>query len=382
MIQSEHERNMEWYYAVGDKQMGPVADDEFKKLTAEGTIRPDTLVWHGGLDGWKPLREVTMPSRPVGDSAVASLISPVTDPVSGTNSTVVCRECGKLFKSDEVVAIDNAVVCRECEPGFRERSGANADGAPADLSEDDLLNGDYEVDISRSLNESWNLFQQNMGIMIGATVLVYLAMFAINMIPYLNMIIAPLLAGPLMGGLWYFYIRNNRGEDVEIGSAFAGFGAQFWQLVLANIVKSIVTMICMIPLILTAVVMFGAAFVASFSQGSFDSIPTEISVVGVMMLIATGLVGIVGSTVVSIAWLYSFGLIVDKGLAFWPALELSRKMVFKHFWGTMFLGIVCWLLSVIGVLMCGVGILFTGPVAFGAIIWHYERIFGNLRPES
>ncbi len=369
---------MEWYYAAGDKQMGPVAEDEFKKLTADGTIRPDTLVWHAGLDGWKPLRDVKTPASP----GVATPPGPGIARVSTSNNTVVCRECGKLFKADEVVMVNDAPVCHECAPAFQERSGTGNGQPTADLTEEELIHTDYEVDISESLSASWNLFQRTMGIVIGATVLVYIALFAVNLIPYLSIIIAPLLSGPLMGGLWYFYIQNNRGNEVTVGDAFSGFGQHFWQLVLANIVTSIATMLCMIPVIITAVVMFGAAFVSSLYQGQFESVPTEFGIAGVVALIVTGLFGFIGSIVVTITWIYGLALVIDKGLPFWSALELSRKMVFKRFWGTLLLGFVCWLLMAVGAMMCLVGLLFTGPIAFGAIVWQYERIYGRLRPES
>ena len=80
-----------------------------------------------------------------------------------------------------------------------------------------------------------------------------------------------------------------------------------------------------------------------------------------------------------ICWAFALPLVIDKGLGFWPALELSRKMVMKHFWWTLLLMIVVVFLSFIGALACCRGMLVTAPWAFGALAQHYNRVFGQLR---
>lgn len=371
---------MEWYYAVGDKQMGPVAEDEFKKLAADGTIRPDTLVWNADMDGWKAYGDATSVDSSGPGTEASTGTSALAASIDTSEGTVVCGECGKLFKSNEVCKTDAGYVCGDCEPEFTQRQSEAGGGG--DLNEEELLNTDYEVDISDRLGASWNTFQKNMGIMIGATVLVYICIMAANMIPYLSMILGMVLSGPLMAGLWKFYVEINRGREGTINDAFSGFGPSFWQLVLVNIVTSVITMLCMLPMILTLIGLFGAAFVSGAYQGNVDSIPTEFGAVGAFLLVGTLLFGIGAVFFLTTVWLYALPLVIDKGLAFWPALELSRKMVLKHFWGTLGLYIVCGLLTGIGAMMCGVGLLFTGPIAFGAIVWQYDRIFGRLRPES
>ena len=45
---------MEWYYAEGQKQIGPISDDEFRSLVDNGTILSSTLVWNNSLTDWVP----------------------------------------------------------------------------------------------------------------------------------------------------------------------------------------------------------------------------------------------------------------------------------------------------------------------------------------
>lgn len=41
-----------WYYAEGDRQKGPVAADELKRLVVLGRVKPTDLVWQPGMDDW------------------------------------------------------------------------------------------------------------------------------------------------------------------------------------------------------------------------------------------------------------------------------------------------------------------------------------------
>ena len=46
---------MNWFYCAGNAQQGPVDDTTFRALAANGTIRPNSLVWHDGMPNWQPL---------------------------------------------------------------------------------------------------------------------------------------------------------------------------------------------------------------------------------------------------------------------------------------------------------------------------------------
>jgi uncharacterized RDD family membrane protein YckC len=49
----------EWYYSDAERrQQGPVNADALAALHADGTLRPDSLVWREGLSEWRPWREM------------------------------------------------------------------------------------------------------------------------------------------------------------------------------------------------------------------------------------------------------------------------------------------------------------------------------------
>ncbi len=49
---------MDWFYALNKQQQGPVDSATLRALFQGGTINAETLVWHAGLDGWKPYTEI------------------------------------------------------------------------------------------------------------------------------------------------------------------------------------------------------------------------------------------------------------------------------------------------------------------------------------
>src|SRR5262245_6290807 len=52
------ERMSNWFYAASGQQQGPFGDAQIRDLIANGTVRPDTLVWTEGMAGWQKAMEV------------------------------------------------------------------------------------------------------------------------------------------------------------------------------------------------------------------------------------------------------------------------------------------------------------------------------------
>lgn len=96
---------MQWYYASQGRQSAPIEESELASLVQSGVIRPDTLVWHEGLDNWKPYSLVAGPVQPPPMPSVAS------GPGMG-----YCAECGRVFPSSELVTIGQTTICASCKP--------------------------------------------------------------------------------------------------------------------------------------------------------------------------------------------------------------------------------------------------------------------------
>ena len=377
---------MNWYHAADGQQSGPFTEEQFRELIASGKVQPQTLVWETRLPNWIPLAQVPPELlRSTAPSAAAYSAAP---------GQVLCAECGKSFPPDEVIRIADRNVCAACKPILVQRLSEGA--APASvagvwINEDQLLAREYRVEIGACLERGWNLFKNNVGSVIGATLLaglVFLAGYAVTagaamVLPamnFLNVLIQPLYVGPLTGGVFWYFLRLARGEQAGVGDVFSGFSRNFLQLFLASLVQTLLIFACVIPVAVVA----GLGF-AGLSAGGRGGNPFASGAgVGLIIgLVIAGLITLVAIVYLTVCWTHSMLLIMDKGMKFWPAMRLSRKVVSKTWgnWGmTLLFIIVGGLISSAGALACLVGLLVTVPLYFAMMAHLYDDNFRDLQP--
>lgn len=102
---------MDWYYVTQSKRTGPVSEEQFRRLVAEGTIGSDTLVWRSGMPQWLPYAQVNAESASAGNSA----------PVGAAGDSATCSHCGLLFPVSEMLIYSDQWVCGACKPVFMQR---------------------------------------------------------------------------------------------------------------------------------------------------------------------------------------------------------------------------------------------------------------------
>jgi len=142
----------------------------------------------------------------------------------------------------------------------------------------------------------------------------------------------PLIQGPLIAGFHIFTMKKLMGRNAEFGDLFKGFN------------------------------FFVPTLVASLLIGLF-------TFAGTLLCIIPGLV-------VAAMYKFAYLFIVDKRMDFWPAMQASHAVVKNDYFGfTMFL-ILAFLVNVLGVLCCFVGLLVTIPLTFAAITVAYKEIVG------
>jgi len=198
----------------------------------------------------------------------------------------------------------------------------------------EIMARDYRVDIGDCFSRSWNLVKDNFWLLVGATALISVISLGMQFIPVLGHAAGVLFGFLLWGGLDLLFLKRLRGQPAEAGDVFAGFGLAFGQLMLGSVVAHVLTgiglLLCILP--------------------------------GIYLLVAW--------------WMFAPLLIIDKGLEFWPAMELSRKVVNKHWWACFGLLILTFLVGCAGVLALVVGVFVTLPIALGATVCAYQDIFG------
>jgi len=83
-----------------------------------------------------------------------------------------------------------------------------------------------------------------------------------------------------------------------------------------------------------------------------------------------------------VAWKFTLALIMDQHLEFWEAMEVSRKVVTRHWWHLFALLLLSALLNLAGLLCCCVGFFVTMPVTVFALMYAYEDIFGAAKSQT
>lgn len=374
---------MPWYYAESGKQVGPFTDEQFQSLVSTGSVRPETLVWRDGQENWAPYSQVAPPAAASAESA-ADMGTP---PVATTAAGVACSECGQLFAPDQVIRIADKNVCATCKPRLVQRLTEGA--APSSLGEQtvdeqQLLQREYRVDIGTALERAWKLFSANAGPIIGTTLLLGLVLIGCHgvavvmsmLIPFVNVILQPLYIGPITGGLLWYMLRLARAEPANMSDAFAGFSDHFLQLFLATLVQTLLTLLCFLPVIGMALMFAGITFATSGGRGPNTGMSVSL-VAGFVIAMA---IGVAAAAYVTTLWTHSMLLIVDKRMNFWPAMQLSRKMVSKSWWMTFLFVLVAGIISGAGAIACLIGLIVTIPLYFAMKAYFYDDNFRDFQP--
>jgi hypothetical protein len=155
-----------------------------------------------------------------------------------------------------------------------------------------ILSSQPRVPVGECLTAGLAFFAANAGFMTLAVFVVWFFNLVFMFVPVAGPIAQVFLNGVLYGGLYLTVLQRMRGETSGVRDVLQGFHQGFLQLMLAGALMMVLTQIgfalCILP--------------------------------GVYL---------------AVAWTFALPLVADKRLDFWPALELSRKVV-TRIWPQMF----------------------------------------------
>jgi uncharacterized membrane protein len=186
-----------------------------------------------------------------------------------------------------------------------------------------------------------------------------------------------ILMGPMMCGLYLTFFRKRRGLPIEFGTLFKGFD-YFGQSVVAALLHVIPIMVVVVVCyIFLYVGMFATMFAAS--QAGEQAAPVAmLSFVFVILLFYVVVLLLV--IVISVGFTFAYPLIVDRGIPGFDAVKLSFRAAYSNFWRLLGMSLLGGLLSVVGLLLCYVGIIFVFPITLAAVAAAYEQVFGLSQP--
>lgn len=209
-------------------------------------------------------------------------------------------------------------------------SGSNTD---YEAKIEKMVAEDYEFKFNDYINQGFDIFKKYPGGFIGYLLLLMLIGIACAVIPILGYIVSIVISPALYAGIFIVGKKIVHDEPFEFGDFFKGFDYVI-QLFLGNLIVSIFVTIgfalCIIPGIYLAV-----------------------------------------------AYLWVVMFIVFAGQEFWPAMELSRKVITKNWFSFLGFVIVLFLINLVGLIALGVGLLVTIPATMLAVYAAYEDIVGT-----
>jgi uncharacterized membrane protein len=261
---------------------------------------------------------------------------------------------------------------------------AMPDAPPSLAGSADWLERDYELDIGACISKGWVLTKNNFGTVFVPILVYFLIEFTVGVVGRVPLIgplfsIANLfISGPLMAGMLYIFIRTIRGQSGELGLLFEGFRRNYLQLFLGYFVPALFYLACMIPFL----VVYLLKVLPVLNQMQHSS-PADIQAAipqikaAFFSSLPVFIVVLIPVIYLSINWQFTLPLIIDKQMDFWPAMKASWKRVHKHWWPVFGLVVVIGLLNIAGLFACCVGLIFTVPVGFAALMYAYETIFGE-----
>ena len=249
-------------------------------------------------------------------------------------------------------------------------TATNAPAAPLTGSAAEIAAGlnarSASLDIFGCLSRSFDLWKSNFLPLVGVTLLIMFVQFVAGLIPVLGMLSGFFLNGVFYGGLYYYYLGKMRGQHREVSDAFAGFTRAFVPLMLATLLTSV---LIIAVLLVSLGSMFPFLIKVAMSGRATGSLP-DISPLALGGICVGGLVLIY----LSISWAFTLALVIDKGLGPWTAMEVSRRVVTRQWFSVFFVMLLGGILTLLGLIGLIIGIFFTMPLMFGAVLYAYEDL--------
>lgn len=319
------------YFVRGadNKDYGPVTLEVLRRWVAEGRIIAETCLREENSDTWRHAREFP---------EIAPHVAPVAaSPHTGSGQPIVATE-----------------------------------------NVEQLLARDQPARIGEWIGEGWRFFWSNWAEITGYTLLTFLLQMAAGMIPCLGYFAGIFITPMLYVGLYGYLIKKRRGQPTAINDLFAGFQFFYVATLVANLVFLLLLLIAFLPIGIAVGALVTAGLFAGFGTPGWTP---DFSATAIAILVASTLVSLAIGVYLSTTFLFWPQLVAGHKLGGWDALRVSYRVVRRHLFGMLGFVIVVGLISLAGLMLCGVGAILSMPLAFCCFVVAYEAIFGA-RPDS
>ena len=176
------------------------------------------------------------------------------------------------------------------------------------------------------------------------------------------------LLGPMVCGIFLCYLKRIDGQKVVFDDLWLGF-KYFGSSLL-------VTILVVVPLVIYIVAAFTTFYLPIIMQAMGGNRVSDRDILGSFFsAIAVDLVIAVVMVCIHSLLIFSYPLIVDKGLSSFDAIKLSARAAMKNMAGIAGLIGVNFILGLAGEALCGVGLYLVIPILTAANLVAYRKVF-------
>lgn len=158
-----------------------------------------------------------------------------------------------------------------------------------------------------------------------------------------------LLMGIFLAGQTYMYLNVCCGGNIKISDVFYGFGNHPDKAILIQLFQLLLCLVFFVPLFICMAIF------------SFDDVPVSVMI---LVFSITFVIGLVGGTIISLQYSQSFYVCLDfPEFSAIECLRYSRKIMKGSKGRRFYLAVSFIPLYLLGLLTCGIGLLFVIPYA-------------------
>ena len=216
--------------------------------------------------------------------------------------------------------------------------------------------------------DGFALFKKQPGNWILILIVLIACSVLISLVPLIGALANLLLMQVFMGGVMLGCRALDRGENFDVGCAFAGFKQNTSDLVVLGLLALVGWIVAFIPAIL---IMGGGAFFAMMGGGGPAA---HIGALGLTFALAL-LVSLALALPVYMALWFAPSLVVFNNLKPVDAMKASFFACLSNLVPFLVYGVIMLVLCVVAAIPLGLGFLVLGPVAIASIYAGYRDIF-------
>ena len=236
---------------------------------------------------------------------------------------------------------------------------------------DHLVENGYEFHLKKYINEGWDLFNKNAWGFFGFAILSTIITSMAGQVPGLGVFIQAFVGSALTAGFFIVANKLRNGESTEFGDFFKGFD-DIQQLGFARLI--IIGIVVAIMGIFAGYLFISTDFIHVVQDFSFDTLRDFFQNPEILMSSSALIIPMI---YISVAYMFTVPFIVLGRMGFWNAMETSRKVITRNFFNFLLMSLTIGLISIVGLLIFGIGVFATQAVSYCIIYAAYMDIAGH-----